>query len=108
MNEWFGEKSMQLDINGLTAFGIEVSTRYGDASELVEMIEFAEALAKGRLEKYVKSVFYDSKADICNIELTDNRLRGTPIDDAMLDAAKRTLSQFTWHGIVQHGRSFRG
>ncbi|MGS5088239.1 hypothetical protein ACVC7V_17285 [Hydrogenophaga sp. A37] len=108
MNEWFGEKSTQLDISGLTAFGIPVSTRYGRSGEMVEMVEFAEALAKERLEGYVKNVFYDSKADICDIEFTDSRLQGTPVDDAMLAAAKKTISQFTWHGIVQHGRSFGG
>ena len=104
MKKWFDEKSTQLDTDSLVAFGIPLSTRYGRASEMVEMINFAQALAEAGLERNIKRVFYDSKADLCDIEFHDSNLRYTDTDEAMLRAAKETIGQFTWHGMVQHGR----
>ena len=105
MTDYFAEKSQQVEPSELVAFGITISSRYGDASELIEMMRFAEMVAQKKVSHYVRRVFYDTKANYCNIELDATVQRDDPVASAILDAATETISQFDWFGTVQHGGS---
>lgn len=98
--DWFGEKSRQAYPGVLVAFGIELNSRYDRAHELVEMLRFAECVARADCEKYVKRVLYDSKADLCTLELAAEVRDGDLIATQLLKCAKLTLQQFEWFGVV--------
>ena len=66
---WFGEKGTQLEPADLVAFGIPLSSRYGNVSEMIEMLLFAQLVATAGVAWAVASVFYDSKACLCTVEL---------------------------------------
>ncbi len=103
MSNWFDSKN-QLSVGSLTAFGISISSRYSRATEMIEMLQFCQGLAVEGLEGAVGEVFYDSKSDICNFVLNfDDRY--SDLEKAILEVAKKTVSQFEWHGVVKHGTS---
>ena len=61
MINYFGEKLQQVEPKVMDAFGIRIESRYGNADEIMEMIELAKCFN-------IINIFYDSKAGICNIE----------------------------------------
>lgn len=103
MTEYFEEKSEQVSPNSLTAFGIEISSRYGKANEIIEMINFSRLAAQGDVAHYVKSVFYDSKANICTFELVKSVKSFDPVAIPLKQAALEAIAQFDWFGSVEHG-----
>ena len=103
MADYFGEKSRQVEPGTLTAFGMEIFSRYGIAHEIAEMMEFAEACAKNEVEHYVTKVFYDSKATICNFEFAEALADKGYAKDLILGAAKDTIGQFLWDGTSHLG-----
>lgn len=52
MTEYFDEKSEQISPRNITAFGINIESRYGKSQELVELIEFAHLVAEAGVSKY--------------------------------------------------------
>jgi len=104
MNNWFEEKVSQIDTEELKAFGIKLWTRYGSAREMWEMLQFAQGVAEAQSERFVREVFYDSKADLCSFTLDSSVEKDGPVDLALLAVAKNTVSQFEWHGVVHHGK----
>jgi hypothetical protein len=102
MPDWFSEKSSQVEPGTLMAFGIEINSRYNHASEIIQMIQFAEECAKKNVEKHVERAFYDSKACICSFELDSKVRRGDKIAKAILMAASRTITQFMWFDDIRH------
>lgn len=104
MEDWFAEKRAQVDPSLLSAFGIELRSRYGQAHEIIELIAFAQACAKNKVANYVSSAFYDSKACMCSFEFIPGVREGDTVADAILEAALETIGQFDWFGIVQHGQ----
>lgn len=103
MTEYFEEKSQQVSPNSFTAFGIEISSRYGKANEIIEMINFSRLAAQRDVAHYVKSMFYDSKANICTFELVDSVKVFDPVATSLKQAAFETVSQFDWFDSVEHG-----
>lgn len=102
MSNWYDSKN-QLSTGSITAFGIELCTRYNLAREMVEMINFATLVAEAGLEAHVGKVFYDSKSCCATFELRFLE----PHDDTdkqLLSIAQKTIGQFEWNGIVDHGR----
>lgn len=89
--DYFLEKAQQIEPSSLEAFGIKLSSRYGKAHELIEMIEFAKVIANDRGSQYIKEVFYDSKASMCRIELHPAIHANHPIGQK---AAKKSISCF--------------
>ena len=106
MNEYFGEKSQQISPCGLTAFGIQLSSRYGKTKEMVQMINFAELAAKMGIEKAVKEVFYDSPACICSFTLSPFVQKDDAIGSKIHAAAKETIMQFLLFGNIDHRTGF--
>ena len=102
--DYFDEKSQQIDVDAMTAFGIELKTRHGKASQMAEMLLFAEALAGQGLHEYVANVFYDSKSDVCSFAFVGTQPRDRM--SKMFDCAQRHIGQFEWEGSVYHGGAF--
>jgi hypothetical protein len=103
MTAYFGEKSRQVEPGDMTAFGIEISSRYGQVQELLEMLRFAELAALKKVSHYVKRAFYDSKANTCWLELDPSVQDGDAVATAIFEAATAALGVFDWFGCVQHG-----
>ena len=68
-DRWGGDKP-QVSPVWLTAFGIRIGSRYGNSSELVDLLRVARELAWQRLEDRVQEIFRDSKGGSYNIILT--------------------------------------
>jgi hypothetical protein len=103
VKEFFGEKSQQIEPPVLEAFGIEIHSRYGQASELIELMNFASLAAQKKVAHYVKRAFHDSKAYLCTLELDSSVQEGDAVAAAILEAATETIGQFDWFGAPQHG-----
>ena len=103
MKDYFGEKSQQIEPSVLDAFGVTISSRYGQSNELIEMMQFAEIIALKKVSHFVRGVAYDSKAYNCSIELDPSILEGDPVAEIILEAATETIGQFDWFGTVHHG-----
>ena len=100
MNPVFEDKYRQLSIDTLEAFGIRLQSRYAKASEMREMLDFAEMVAKKELHTLVASLFYDSGACLCEIKTVE------PLSDeeeqAIFKIARHTITQFQWNDTVHH------
>lgn len=109
MTLFFGEKSQQISVCELSAFGIKLSTRYGKASEMIELLQFAEAVAKAGLAHLLVSARYDSQAQWCEFAFAPGQepQPGSPERQAILAAATQTIRQFVWFDTVFHGRDYR-
>lgn len=101
-DDYFADKAPQMDTDGLTAFGISLTTRYSKATELAEMLGFAAAAATAGVHGHVTSVSYDSKASLCTFEFTGVD-EGGPVYEKLLAAALAHIRQFDWYGTVYHG-----
>lgn len=97
---WFDEKSEQVSVSAMTAFGIRLESRYGMARELAELLMFADAAASAGVNLCVAHVFYDSKACCCSLTLRD---MDPDQEQSVFDAAMATIRQFEWDGQVFHG-----
>lgn len=100
---YFDEKSRQVSPGTAVAFGISLSTRHDKAGELVEMLNFATMVAQVGYEDLVTSVFYDSNSCTCNFKLVDGLAHADEGAWAILDCAKKTITQFEWDGNIFHG-----
>jgi hypothetical protein len=106
MKDYFAEKAHQVDPNTLIAFGIELSSRYGDASEIKEMLTFAELVATDKVSHNVKKVFYDSKAGICSFELDPSIDSDGPVADMIRSAADKSLHQYFIFDELHQGLTY--
>ena len=104
--DYFEEKTHQIEPAKMTAFGINIESRYGNAGEIIEMINFSRIAAQNNIAHYVERVEYDSKAGYCNFELDDSVVDGDPIANSLRNAALKAISQFDWFGIHEHGDPF--
>lgn len=100
---YFDEKSQEISADAMKSFGIDVSTRYGKAWQMAEMLMFTTALANRDLHSLVSSVFYDSKSDCCSFEFSQDL--SPEQKDGILACAEKHISQFDWDGYVLHGGS---
>jgi putative transcriptional regulator len=98
--DWFGEKTHQVATGSIMAFGIHLVSRYDNARELAELLEFAECAARQGCEKYVKRAFYDSKACVCTFDLAPEVRDGDPIATKLRACADKKIGQFDWFGII--------
>ncbi|BCR05056.1 hypothetical protein DESUT3_21250 [Desulfuromonas versatilis] len=103
MKNWFDEKTGQVKPESFTAFDIAISSRYGKAYEIIEMLNFSQQISRKNMAHYVKSIFYDSKGCICNFELESTVINGGQISSQLLDIARNTISQFMWFDRVEVG-----
>lgn len=100
--DYFEERSEQMSVDSMMAFGIFIQTRYAKAWQMAEMLRFTECLARKRLHTYLTRVFYDSKCDMCDFEFSKGALSAANAS-AILACAQKSISQFTWDGVVCHG-----
>jgi len=97
----------QVKIGECIAFGISIDSRHNKAWELAEMLLFTDALAKHGLQKNVTSVFYDSGSATCQFTVAPHIEAFSLEDEQIKDIALQTLSQFEWHGGIEHGDTMR-
>lgn len=69
MNNWFDEKSPQINIPSMIAFGINVMTRHAKAHEMAELLMFSLEAAKSNVNTLVEEAFYDSNSCCCTLDL---------------------------------------
>jgi len=109
---YFDGKTFQVEPGVLTAFGVQISSQYGKAQELVEMLEFVALVAKEGLLSTINSVFYESETEMCNINwsstLRMHGFKGSLLEKKLLGCALKTLSEFRWLGVKFHGRGAKG
>lgn len=103
--DYFDEKSRQLDIGGLTAFGIRLSSRHARASEMIEMIAFAQLAALQSANHLVSEVYYDSNSQCCYFTLSPDVNPHGDDGERIKSCALRSISQFDWDGMAEHGKS---
>lgn len=89
----FDEKAPQLSTRTLTAFGIELETRYGKCDEMIEMLEFTHLAAERGAAAFVKKLFYDSKAGLCTFEWHGEI--DAEAEATLRECANRTITQYT-------------
>lgn len=102
-NPWFKDKVHQVIPSSLTAFGIHLESRQGQAIELADMLKFAQRLAWHGLESVVEEVEYDSKATICSFKFSPGFVVEDPRAAQILEIALQTLSHFDWFGDERFG-----
>ena len=106
--DYFDEKASQVNPEALTAFGISIFSRYGKASEIKEMISFAESVCAAGISELVQDVFYDSKACTCFITIKVGLFDDFSLQiGKILDCALEHIRQFEWNGCTQHGADWR-
>jgi hypothetical protein len=104
MNSYFNEKSIQVKHTGsMSSFGIELSSRYGKAWEIVEILNFTIEVAQKDLQTYVESIFYDSNANLCTFEFSKDLEQYSDEAVSIQDCAKKTIAQFEMFGHVGLG-----
>lgn len=83
---------------------IVLISRHNLEWELKELENFEEIVCRRSLEKYVNQVFYDSNANLCCFEFSEEVEDYSLIVDELLEIALETISQFDWFGSAQHGK----
>lgn len=102
MTLYFDEKAHQVEPGDLVAFGMNLISRYSKASELIEMLSFAQKAALAGVADAVEEVFYDSKACICSFKFTREIHFGDDTEQKLFTAAIETIGQFDWFDTVHH------
>jgi hypothetical protein len=100
MTDYFGEETRQVEPSVLVAFGIQLESRHAQASELIELMQFAEAAARRKVSHYVKRAFYHSTPSVCSLELDPSVKQGDAVATMILDAATLTIRTFIWFGRI--------
>jgi hypothetical protein len=83
----FSDKAHQIVPSQISAFGIGIGSRNGKCTEIIEMLEFSQAVAVASVAHYVKEIDYDSKASICSFMLDDAVVEGGELEQALLAIA---------------------
>lgn len=86
-----------------TIYNINIWSRYDDDRELYEMLQFCKFINSIELASYIDELFYDSKANLCVINLIelDSAEAGTELE-AIHTTALLTISQFQLQGVIGH------
>jgi hypothetical protein len=100
---FFDEKSIQVEPSSLTAFGVDINSRYGKASELCEMLQFMQDIALNGAGHYIKSIFYDSKAALCFIEVHEDLVEQDDALTVIYDIAKKYICPFSIMNLEYYG-----
>lgn len=103
--KWFNEKGTQVSPGKFEAFGVSVWSRYGQATEIAEMLEFVRDVAWEGLEGVLEEVFYDSKACLCTFVFAPGFDLKERRAETVFLCAKKHISQFMWDDDVHHSNA---
>jgi hypothetical protein len=92
-SDGFREKGRQVT-PAITAFRMRLSSRYGKAAEMREMLWFAELAADAGVAGYIQEVFYDSKVGLCSFTLAEKAAQQPRVLAAIHACARQSLRQF--------------
>lgn len=101
--KYFAEKAEQMNTQSITAFGIDLSSRYSKASEMAEMLSFACKIADAGLHPLIKEVHYDSKSMICSFTFLNDVAPYGEAEKRINEIASETIRQYEWFDIIHHG-----
>lgn len=100
--DYFFEKAPQMDIFSITAFGIELVTRYGRANEMAQMLNFSCKIADAGLHPLIKGVFYDSDPLQCSFTFLNDEFPTGEAEKRIHEIATETIANFEWIDNVNH------
>lgn len=100
--KWFDDKDSQVSPGNFEAFGVPVWSRYGNATEIAEMLGFVRDVAWEGLEGVLEKVYYDSKACICTFEFAPGFDLKERRAETVFLCAKKHISQFMWGDYIHH------
>ena len=101
--DWFADKQCQISHHAITAFGIRLESRYGNANEMAQMLNFAADCARDGLEAGIQSVFYNSKNSLCSFEFSQDHNEDSDFAKAVKIHALKNIACFDWYTGVQYG-----
>jgi hypothetical protein len=94
---------IKIENGRLTAFGVAISSRDGDANETIAMILFCEAAHKAGLTEHIEELFYDSSGS-CGVHMNMSSLRR--IDDVSFRRIENLAKEYFFQiffDACQHG-----
>lgn len=80
--------------------GIEIVSRKGIESEVVEMVEFCELVFEAGLAVFIVSLFYDSNSNVCSFKFESPIDQYGDLSRSILAIASKSISQFEWFGVI--------
>ncbi|MBT9301622.1 hypothetical protein GIW54_07470 [Pseudomonas proteolytica] len=92
--------------NAQRLHGVPYLSRFNRIEEVVEMERFIREVAAAGLEACLRGLFYDSKADICQIETVGGLTQDDPDAVALFQVARKHVDQFDLLGRIGHGGGF--
>jgi hypothetical protein len=92
----FSEKGHQLNPSSISALDIQIESRYGKISEMIDMLRFVELAASRSVAHYVKSIVFDSKIGSCFFVLSDHVTLGSEIERELFAIACECFTGFQW------------
>lgn len=87
----------------LTAFGIRLTSRFGKAAELVQLLEFARLAAEAAVAQHVAEVRYDGDATGARFRLQADARPDPAALSALLGCAIATIARFAWVDGQRYG-----
>jgi len=95
----FRRSGQEVDPSSINVHGVTISSRYGVARELMEMLEFLQEAKKENLVHMLCEMFYDSSNSYCDF-IPHDRYKGIVNDRThpLFRIAREYISQFEWAG----------
>lgn len=94
--ETYSEKGNQLTPSALSALGIQIESRYGKISEMIDMLRFVELAASRAIAHYVTRISFDSKHGSCSFVLSEHVRQGSEIERELFMTANECFTGFQW------------
>lgn len=98
MDNWFGDKTRQVEPPHLTAFGIELCSTQGRYGEVRALLDFAHMVARAGHAAAVVSVECDSKIGQYDIALRPGIAADSVSAQAVLAIATGCFTSLRWFG----------
>lgn len=89
-------KWAQIEPSIMDVCGVTISSRYGSPSEIATMIQFVGKAFEIEAAHHLKSVFFDTKGGVVNIEFNDKFVNGSPNGVALKQIAEHYFGYFIW------------
>jgi len=102
---FFGEKSYQVSVIEMTAFGIPIGSKTRSATEMAEMLLFCESVTENGYAYFIDSIYYDSlDAASCDIKTKNDEFLSDGIREALTEMAVTFIRIPCLFGVQLEGR----
>jgi len=99
MKEHCSNICQQIEQASISASGIKIQIKNGNASNVLEMINFAAAASENNVSHYVKELFYNSNIGVCGIDVKAVVEPEDPAGREIAKIAEKHLSHFMLFGL---------